>query len=237
MDGILLVDKPAGYTSHDIVAIVKRAYKLKKVGHTGTLDPLATGILPLCINAATKLAERIITADKAYETTLQWGIATDTYDSDGQVVMQRDIPKDVQERLSGILPEYIGKIQQTPPPYSAVKVDGKPLYWWARQGQPRGVPAREITIHNLEVVRVTAETTTLKISCSKGTFIRSLVHDMGVRIGCGAHVIQLRRTVTGIFDVADAISLEEIKRAAPSAATLQKWLIPIEKITLPSPAP
>lgn len=237
MDGILLVDKPAGYTSHDIVAIVKRAYRLKKVGHTGTLDPLATGILPLCINKATRLAGQFINADKAYETTIRWGIETDTYDAEGQVVRASDVPHDVLAQLQCLLPEFLGPIQQLPPPYSAVKVSGKPLYWWARKGEPKAVPARDVTIHDIQICETSPETATLRIACSKGTFIRSLAHDLGQRLGCGGHVIALRRTRTGEFDVAQAVTLEDIKKAAPDGAAFEKWLIPLETFTHPILAP
>lgn len=231
MDGILLVDKPAGYTSHDIVAIVKRAYHLKKVGHTGTLDPLATGLLPLCINKATRLAGQFINADKAYETTIRWGITTDTYDAEGKIVQTAEVPSDVSEQLQQILPDFRGAILQQPPPYSAIKVAGKPLYWWARKGEPQTVPAREVTVHDMQVCATTFDTATLQVACSKGTFIRSLAHDMGQRLGCGGHVIALRRTRTGDFDVKQAVTLEEIKKAAPDGAAFEKWLIPLDKLT------
>lgn len=231
MDGILLVDKPAGYTSHDIVSIVKRAYKLKKVGHTGTLDPLATGILPLCINKATRLAGHFITADKAYETTIRWGIETDTYDADGKIVRTADVPCDVTAQLQLVLSHFVGLIHQQPPPYSAVKVAGKPLYWWARKGDPKTVPDRDVTVYDIQICATTADTATLRVTCSKGTFIRSLAHDIGKRLGCGGHVIALRRTRTGEFDVKDAIGLEEIKKAAPDGAAFENWLIPLERFT------
>jgi tRNA pseudouridine55 synthase len=236
IDGILLVDKPAGYTSHDIVAIVKRAYHLKKVGHTGTLDPLATGVLPLCINGATKYAGDIINSDKGYEVTLRWGTTTDTYDSLGAVVYTRSVPEDMDTRLCSLLPELVGRLQQTPPPYSAVKVDGRPLYWWTRKGIPKTVEAREITVYCADILSSLATDATLRIRCSKGTFIRSLVHDMGKRIGCGAHITALRRIQSGDFRVEDTISLDEIKKAAPCEAALCKWLIPLEKISYPRPA-
>ncbi len=235
MDGIILIDKPAGYTSHDIVAIVKRAYRLKKVGHTGTLDPLATGVLPLCINAATRLAGLIINEDKAYEVTLRWGVETDTFDADGQVVATYPIPTDVTDQLHATLSEFSGAILQTPPPYSAVKVDGKPLYWWTRNGTPKVVPPREITVHDIRVLEASADSASLSIACSKGTFIRTIVHDLGKRIGCGAHVTALRRTRSGMFDIKNAVSLDDIKKAAPNEAAFLKWLIPMEEITRLTP--
>lgn len=231
MDGILIVDKPAGYTSHDIVAIVKRAFRLKKVGHTGTLDPLATGVLPLCINGATKYAGDIINSDKGYEAVLKWGVTTDTYDAEGGVVQNRPVPLDIDARLRAILPEFTGAVLQIPPAYSAVKVDGKPLYWWARNGTPKTVPAREITVYQLEVLAIASDTATIRVRCSKGTFIRSIAHDMGERIGCGAHITALRRIQSGEFMIEDAITLDEIKRAAPLEAALEKWLIPLDKIS------
>lgn len=236
MDGILIIDKPAGYTSHDIVAIVKRAYRLKKVGHTGTLDPLATGVLPLCINGATKCAGEIINSDKGYEVVLKWGVATDTFDADGKVVQTRPVPKDIGSRLLEILPEFSGTVHQTPPPYSAVKVNGKPLYWWTRNGTPKSVPPREITVFQLDILSSAADAATLRVRCSKGTFIRSLVHDLGERIGCGAHVTALRRIQSGDFRIEDAVTLDDIQKAAPNAAALEKWLIPLDRISGPSPA-
>lgn len=237
MDGILLIDKPAGYTSHDIVAIVKRAYRLKKVGHTGTLDPLATGILPLCINAATQFAGLLINSDKSYETTLKWGEVTDSYDANGKILETRPVPAEIDRLLNAALPHFTGTIRQMPPPYSAVKVEGKPLYWWARKGQAREVPAREVTIRDIQILDSNSATASLQLSCSKGTFIRSLVHDLGQHIGCGAHVIALRRLSTGRFHVDDAVTLDDIKRAAPHEAALEKWLISVDTIIPPSPAP
>jgi len=231
MDGILIVDKPKGYTSHDVVAIVKRAYGLKKVGHTGTLDPLATGVLPLCINAATKIAGQVINADKAYQVTLKWGESTDTYDAEGTVTKMRPVPDNIVECLSQEAPKFVGELTQTPPAYSAVKVAGKPLYWWARSGKElHPIPTRLITVYQMRIIESDQTNATLEVSCSKGTFIRSLVHDLGEVIGCGAHVIELRRLQSGVFKIDNAITLDEIKRAAPDGAALERWIIPLDQI-------
>jgi tRNA pseudouridine55 synthase len=237
MDGFLVVDKPQGYTSHDIVAIVRRHFKLKRVGHTGTLDPLATGVLPLCINRATKLAGQIINSDKSYSVTMKWGVSTDTYDADGKITATRPVPIDLPEQLAQHLPNYLGSIVQTPPAYSAIKVKGKPLYWWARQGRLPPIPSREVQIYRMEVSDCTPDTTTMAVACSKGTFVRSLVNDLGEAVGCGAHVTALRRTQSGIFKIEDAISLDEIKRAAPTETALQNWILPMDVLIRQSPAP
>lgn len=230
MDGILVVDKPQGLTSHDVVSIVKRAYKLKKVGHTGTLDPLATGVLPLCLNKATPYAGLLINSDKAYEVTLRLGQATTTYDSEGEITAEHVIPKDLAGCLNAILPQFRGEILQTPPPYSAIKVQGKPLYWWARQGKPMTVPPRVVTVFNLEILAITAETLSLRVACSKGTYVRSIGHDLGVALGCGAHVVALRRVQAGPFHVNQAIGLDEIKRASTSVEALEKWVISLSEL-------
>ncbi len=206
LNGVIVADKPSGWTSHDVVACVKKRLGAKKVGHLGTLDPLATGLLPLVINGATKYAERLSAGTKTYRCVMKLGETTDTYDSEGVVVAAGDISivteKDILDALSG----FKGAIMQTPPMYSARKRAGVPLYKLARAGVTVEREAKEVFISSLDVLRVEPPYVEFTVECSKGTYVRSICHDAGVMLGCGAHLTALRRVKCGAFVEAEAIS-------------------------------
>jgi tRNA pseudouridine55 synthase len=209
MNGIIIIDKPSGKTSHDVVSEVKKILAVKKAGHTGTLDPLATGVLPVCINEGTKLAQFYMSETKEYRTTMLLGIETDTLDSDGKIVAQRQINVGSEEiRLE--LNRLVGEVKQTPPQYSALKFKGKPLYKYARKGLNVAVEPRTVRIFTVNVEEITIPYVTFTISCSKGTYIRSVCADVGNALGCGACMTALRRTKSGEFSDGSALSLEQI---------------------------
>lgn len=206
-EGILNIDKPGGITSHDVVNRVRRVGGLRRVGHAGTLDPLATGVLLLCLGRAARLVEYLVGQPKTYETVIRLGQSTDTYDADGQVLVERPCHITGAD-ISDALPQFRGPIWQTPPIYSAIKKDGQPLYKLARQGVDVVAPPREVTIYKVEVAAVNLPFVTLVITCSSGTYIRSLAHDLGEVLGCGGHVAALRRTAVGNFTVNTAVPLD-----------------------------
>ena len=198
MIGFLNIDKPQGITSHDVVARVRRLAGMKRVGHAGTLDPLATGVLVVGLGRATRLIEYIVGQPKTYLTTVRLGQATDTYDADGDVVQERPVAVS-DSAFVAALDQFRGEIEQIPPMFSAIKRDGQPLYKLARQGKTVERKARRITIDALEVVKRSGDDVTLRVGCSTGTYIRSLAHDLGESLGCGGHVVMLRRTAVGEF--------------------------------------
>jgi len=215
--GILIVDKPAGMTSQDVVNVVRRAAGTRRVGHTGTLDPLATGLLIVMLGEATKLSEYLMGYDKAYEGTMRIGVRSDTYDVEGtleETGYQGDL---TLERLQELAAGCTGDVMQTPPAYSAVKVQGKKLYEYARAGAPVEVEPRPVTVHSYEVLDLVGTEATFRVKCSAGTYVRSLVHDVGELAGCGAVVKELRRTENGDFRMEEAIDLERV-RATPLEA-------------------
>jgi tRNA pseudouridine55 synthase len=209
MNGIVIIDKPAGKTSHDVVADVKKILAIKKAGHTGTLDPLATGVLPVCINEGTKLAQFFTTDSKDYRATMLLGVETDTLDSDGKIVARRQIIVS-EDAIRREVNKRMGKIGQTPPQYSALKHQGKPLYHWARRGLTIAVEPRTVEIFQIEVEEIALPFVTFSVSCSKGTYIRSLCADIGEALGCGACLTSLRRTRNGEYSDDSALSLEHL---------------------------
>lgn len=212
--GILNLNKPQGWTSHDVVARVRRLTGERRVGHAGTLDPLATGVLLVCLGAATRLAEHLQAAPKTYRATVRLGISTDTGDAEGRVVAARPVPDLSLEALEAALDAFRGPIMQRPPAYSAVKQGGVPLYRRARRGEEVVAPLRQVTIYALEVVAWAPPDLTLQVVCSSGTYVRSLAHDLGERLGCGGHLVALCRTASGRFRLEEAVSLEELAAAA-----------------------
>jgi tRNA pseudouridine55 synthase len=231
IDGVLLIDKPSGITSTAALARAKRALDAKKAGHTGTLDPLASGLLPLCFGEATKFAADLLDADKRYRATLRLGIETDSGDVDGTIVATR--PVDVtRDDLLRALERFRGPIQQVPPMYSALKRDGQPLYKLARQGIVVDRPARAVTIHALELVAFDGDgdevRATLDVHCSKGTYVRSLAIDLGQVLGCGAHLTGLRRTAVAELSIDDAVSLATFEMLAPSERA--GFLLPVDAL-------
>jgi len=213
VDGVLLLDKAQGMTSNDALQKARRLFSAAKGGHTGTLDPMATGLLPLCFGEATKFSADLLDADKTYEAVLKLGVTTDSGDAEGQVVVTA--PVDVtQGQLVDVLPRFSGNIQQIPPMHSALKRDGRPLYELARKGIEVEREPRAVTIHALECLAFEGDTVTLRVSCSKGTYIRVLAADIGQALGCGAHLIALRRTRVGDLELSGAhtlVALESIE--------------------------
>lgn len=210
VEGLLNVDKPGGMTSHDVVNRIRRLTGIRRVGHAGTLDPLATGVLLLCLGRSTRLIEYLVGHDKVYEVTVRLGQATNTYDAEGEVVAERPFTHLTSSQIEQALVQFRGPIQQKPPLYSAIKKDGQPLYKLARAGVDVEVPAREVTIHDLQILAVNLPEVRLRVACSSGTYIRSLAHDLGEVLGCGGHVTALRRTSVGDFAVAEAVPLAEL---------------------------
>lgn len=211
VDGVLLLDKPSDMTSNDALQKARRLFSAAKAGHTGTLDPLASGLLPLCFGDATKFAADLLDADKAYHAELQLGVTTTTGDAEGDVLETRPVPVLTPEQLENLLNRFRGPIRQVPPMYSALKRDGRPLYELARQGIEVEREARDITIHSLVVEYFSGAVLHLAVDCSKGTYIRSLAEDIGAALGCGAHLTGLRRTRVGDLGLAQAVTLEVLQ--------------------------
>ena len=210
VDGVLLLDKPVGLSSNDALIKVKRILNAKKAGHTGTLDPFATGLLPLCFGEATKFSQDLLEADKTYLAEVRLGVTTTTGDTEGEIVETR--PVDVRpEQIEAALAQLRGPIMQVPPMYSALKRDGKALYEYAREGIVLEREARPVTIHLLDMLGYEAPTLTIRVSCSKGTYVRVLGEDIGALLGCGAHLTGLRRTGVGALTVAGMVTLEQLQ--------------------------
>jgi tRNA pseudouridine55 synthase len=208
MDGILVLNKPPGMTSHDVVSRVRRIARQKRVGHAGTLDPMATGVLLICLGRATRVAEYLSGSDKTYRAVIRLGVETDTYDAEGLVTATR--PVNVGEaELRAVLIRFAGEIDQVPPMYSALKRDGKPLYKLARQGLEVEREPRRVTIYGILLRACEWPDVTVDVRCSAGTYIRSLAHDIGAALGCGAHLIELTRLASGSFTLDDAVGLED----------------------------
>ena len=207
--GVLLLDKPLGLSSNEALQKAKRLYRAEKAGHTGTLDPLATGLLPLCFGAATKFAQVSLDADKRYLATLQLGTTTTTADAEGEVVRTREVAV-TREQVDAACREFVGAIRQMPPMHSALKHQGRPLYDYARAGIEIEREARSVTIHSIDVVAGEHDRWTLEVHCSKGTYVRTLAEDIGEALGCGAHLAALRRTASGPLCAHDALTLEQL---------------------------
>jgi tRNA pseudouridine55 synthase len=213
MDGILNIDKPSGKTSYQVVAMIKRLSGERRVGHAGTLDPAATGVLPVCLGRGTRLIEFLVDATKTYHAQIELGVATDTYDGEGWITQKGDPSGINQEQLESALDSFRGSIRQTPPMYSALKHRGKPLYELARAGIKVERKSRPVKIHRLELTEWQPPVFTVEVECSKGTYIRSLAHDLGQSLGCGAYLKSLTRTRCGLFDVRDAVSMSQLEEA------------------------
>ncbi|MDE2203358.1 MAG: tRNA pseudouridine(55) synthase TruB [Burkholderiaceae bacterium] len=234
--GVLLLDKPIGWSSNDALMRAKRLLWAKKAGHTGTLDPLATGLLPLCFGEATKFSQDLLDADKTYETVVRLGIKTSTADAEGEVLSERPVSV-TPEQLQAAIARFVGEIDQVPPMHSALKKDGKPLYEYARAGQTVERSPRRVTVHAIDVLAADLEsdapTVTLRVSCSKGTYIRTLGEDIGEALGCGAHLAALRRTRVSSLTLEGAVTLEALE-AAPEDQRVA-MLAPVDALlqTLP----
>ncbi|WP_028243653.1 tRNA pseudouridine(55) synthase TruB [Pseudobutyrivibrio ruminis] len=209
--GIINVYKEAGYTSFDVVARLRGILKIKKIGHTGTLDPDATGVLPVCVGKATKLCDMLTDKDKVYECVMMLGVETDTYDLSGRVLSRNSVTASEEEIVNAIN-SFVGDIMQVPPMYSALKINGKKLYELAREGKEVERKPRPVTIFSIDILNISLPEVSIRIHCSKGTYIRSLCHDVGEVLGCGCAMKSLVRTRVSMFDIADARTLDEIER-------------------------
>ncbi len=229
LDGALLVDKPVGPTSHDVVDAVRRQFQLRKVGHCGTLDPNATGLLVLVLGRATRLSERLMSDDKVYEGILRLGESTSTYDAQGELTHSLPVPPLTLDQLNEVAQTFVGDQMQLPPMVSAVKQNGVPLYKLARKGIEVERKERFIHIYTFQISQYSAPDAHFRVACTKGTYVRTLAHDLGQKLGCGAHLASLRRLVSGKFDVAQALPLDAVLRL--SSAELQARVIPFLKLT------
>lgn len=229
LDGALLVDKPSGPTSHDVVDEIRRAFRLRKVGHAGTLDPNATGLLVILLGRGTKLSEKLMADDKVYSGTVKLGESTDSYDADGRLTASLPVPPITLEQLNEAAQEFVGDQMQTPPMVSAVKIDGVPLYKLARKGLDLERKPRLIHVYQFRFSHYHEPIATFRLACTKGTYVRSVAHDLGQKLGCGAHLASLRRVVSGKFDVADATPFEDLFKLTPRE--LESHVIPFLKLT------
>ena len=230
VNGILLLDKPAGLTSNAALQVGKRMYRARKAGHTGSLDPLATGLLPLCFGEATKISGFLLDADKHYTVTCRFGERTTTGDAEGETVALRPAGGLTGRQVAGALDGFTGEIEQIPPMYSALKHKGERLYKLAREGVEVAREPRQVTIHAIELLDFTAPEATIRVHCSKGTYVRTLVEDIGEKLGCGAHVAALRRTGVGPFgeDGMQTMDMLEATLADGGEHALDRLLLPVE---------
>jgi tRNA pseudouridine55 synthase len=228
--GIIVIDKPKGRTSNHVLQQIKRTFDAKKAGHTGSLDPLATGVLPICLGEATKVSQYLLDGDKCYQVTCKLGVTTDSGDSDGNVVAEMPIPEITEQILYAVLPSFIGQQQQVPPMYSALKFQGQPLYKLARQGIEIERKARTVNIYDIILISFTSDSFTLEVKCSKGTYIRTLVEDISASLSTGGHVIALRRLESAGYAIEQAITIESIEKCADEGIkALDKLLLPTEE--------
>jgi tRNA pseudouridine55 synthase len=234
VSGVLVVDKPIGLTSHDVVQIIRRGTGIRRAGHTGTLDPRASGVLVVLLGPAVRLSEYVSASDKRYQATIRLGSSTGTYDADG-IVTKSNVSVDsiTEDRFVEVLEQFIGEIEQVPPPYSAVKVKGKKAYEMAREGEEVDLSPRKINVYSLEVLEWAPPEVVIDVYCSSGTYVRSLANDLGNALGCGAHLVGLRRTKSGRFTLRDAVPLRRLQEGfdagdwyrhlIPAAEALADW--------------
>jgi tRNA pseudouridine55 synthase len=228
LDGAILIDKPAGPTSHDVVDAIRRKFGIKKVGHCGTLDPNATGLLIIVLGRGTKLSEKLMGDDKVYEGTIKFGETTNSYDADGEILETKTVPPLTLEQLNEEAAIFIGDQMQMPPMVSAIKMNGVPLYKLARKGIEVEREPRLIHIYNFRFTNYAEPLGEFRVACTKGTYVRSIAHDLGQKLGCGAHLATLRRNVSGKFAVADAMPLDAVLKL--SLSELEKRVMPFLKL-------
>ena len=215
LEGVLLIDKPIGLTSHDVVDRVRRKLKMKRIGHAGTLDPMATGLLIILVGKATKLSQYLMSLDKAYQGTITLGETTNTYDAEGEVMTTKPVPDIAQTEVQEVLNTFVGDQYQTPPMFSALKIDGQPLYKMARKGKEVEREPRFIRISRFDITRFALPEVDFSLDCTKGTYVRSLANDIGGKIGCGAYLSALRRSASDRFSIDDATSLDIFENSGP----------------------
>lgn len=225
VSGVLVVDKPVGLTSHDVVQIIRRGTGIRRAGHTGTLDPRASGVLVVLVGPAVRLSEYVSASDKRYQATIRLGSSTDTYDSEGSITNSAAVGEISEEEFDEILQQFVGEMEQVPPPYSAVKVKGRKAYEMAREGEEVDLEPRMINVYSLEVLEWAPPEAVIDVYCSSGTYVRSLAHDLGKSLGTGAHLVGLRRTKSGRFTLRDAVPLRRLQEAF-DAGNWYQYLIP-----------
>jgi len=227
LSGVLIVDKPTGVTSHDVILRLRRILGIRRIGHTGTLDPAASGVLLACVGSATKVVQFLSQYDKEYEAVIKLGVTTDTFDADGKTTgVKEDFQIDPQQ-IRNVVLSFKGNIRQTPPPYSAIKHKGKKLYQYARANQEVKIEEREVNIKDIRVLEVESPHIKLEVNCSKGTYVRSLASDIGKKLGCGAHLLSLRRTTVGPFRLSQALKIEQVE-SLHGKGEISTVLVPIE---------
>jgi tRNA pseudouridine55 synthase len=225
MEGVLLVDKPRDHTSHDVVARLRGKLKTRRIGHAGTLDPMATGLLVILVGKATRISQYLISLDKEYEGTVELGKVTDSQDAEGEVMETRPVPALTEDEVKAAIKTFLGDQYQTPPMYSAIKIDGVPLYKSARKGVEVEREPRFIRVMNWDLTRFALPHLDFRLRCTKGTYVRTLAHDLGQKLGCGGHLSALRRTATDKFHISQALTLDQIQ--ALSLPEIEKRLIPV----------
>lgn len=233
MNGIIVIDKPKGRTSHDMVYFIRRMTGIKKVGHTGTLDPDATGVLPLCIGNGTKVSDMLLESDKCYRAELILGMTTDTQDLSGNVLEEKEVNLR-EEEIVKAAESFVGEIEQIPPMYSAIKQDGKKLYELARKGIEVERKPRRVTINEITIVKIDKNTVTIDVDCSKGTYIRTLCSDIGEKLGCGGCMGNLRRTKAGMFNIDESHTVEEIEKLKENGK-LGDIILPVDSVFMKYP--
>ncbi|MCP5158452.1 MAG: tRNA pseudouridine(55) synthase TruB [Gammaproteobacteria bacterium] len=237
VDGVLLLDKPVGCTSNAALQAVKRLYQAAKAGHTGSLDPLASGLLPICLGMATKLSGWLLNADKTYRFTCRLGMTTTTGDAEGEVVTIRPVELLNRAQIEMAMQRFTGMIEQIPPMYSALKREGQPLYKLARRGIEVEREPRQVMVHALRLLRWEGEELECELHCSKGTYVRTLAADLGEVLGCGAHISALRRTAVAPYDAARMVTLDALhEQAEQGLAALDEWLLPLDSTVAQWPA-
>ncbi len=225
LEGVLLVDKPTDHTSHDVVARLRRKLNMRKIGHAGTLDPMATGLLIMLIGKATRISQYLISLDKEYEGTIQLGQTTDSQDADGEVLETRPVPPLPEAEARAVMQSFLGDQYQMPPMFSAIKIDGVPLYKSARKGEDIVREPRFIRVMSFDLTRFAPPQLDFRLRSSKGTYVRTIAHDLGQKLGCGAHLSALRRTATDRFNISQALTLDAIE--ALPITEIEKRLIPV----------
>jgi tRNA pseudouridine55 synthase len=225
VSGVLVVDKPVGLTSHDVVQIIRRGTGIRRAGHTGTLDPRASGVLVVLIGPAVRLSEYVSASDKRYQATIRLGSSTDTFDAEGRIIQSSSLENISEEQFEEVLENFVGEIEQVPPPYSAIKVQGRKAYEMAREGEEVNLEPRTIQVYSLELLEWAPPEVVIDVFCSSGTYVRSLANDLGKELGCGAHLVGLRRTKSGRFTLRDAVPLRRLQEAFV-AGDWYKYLIP-----------
>jgi tRNA pseudouridine55 synthase len=233
ISGVLVVDKPVGLTSHDVVQIVRKGTNIRRAGHTGTLDPRASGVLVILVGPAVRLSEYVSASDKRYQAVLRLGATTDTYDADGRILSTASVDQLTETQFQDALETFVGEIEQVPPPYSAVKIKGRKAYEMAREGEEVDLAPRRIKVYSLELLEWAPPEAVIDVYCSSGTYVRSLAHDLGEKLGVGAHLIGLRRTKSGRFTLRDAVPLRRLRDSfeegnwyqflIPAAEALSDW--------------